>query len=168
MVRMDHGADKRAVYTVHTPTSQMTFRLLPGHHAHYAMDIRRWVAAQRGTVTASVHTTVASNVAQYSKQDVKDARAARQTLRCFGLPDVNRLTAHIGHLRNINTTPRALRLQQNIAGLSLAAVRGKTTQPRMYSSLATYVIRIRAFPIRALFYSSPVSERRLVMNRLNV
>ena len=54
-----------------------------GHHAHYAMDIRRWVAAQRGTVTASVHTTVASNVAQYSKQDVKDARAARQTLRCF-------------------------------------------------------------------------------------
>ena len=30
LVRMDHGADKRAVYTVHTPTSQMTFRLLPG------------------------------------------------------------------------------------------------------------------------------------------
>jgi len=74
-VSMDYpqGEDGHAVYTVRTPTSTLTFELLPGHAAHYATNIRAWVAAQRSRPTeaswAHSFATVASNAAQWSKHD---------------------------------------------------------------------------------------------------
>ena len=108
------------VYTVTTPTTALVFRRMDGWHAHPTCPMPGRQAA--------LVTTVAGNLASYSKGQQTYARRARELQRNLGYPCDQYLINGLSGIENAGVTASDVRRATAIAGPPLPKVRGGTHQ----------------------------------------
>ena len=108
------------IYTITTPTTSLEFRRMEGWHAHPACPMPGYRSA--------LVTTVAGNLAQYSKAQQTYAQRARELQRNLGYPCDQYLINGLSGIENAGVTAADIRRATTIAGPPLAKVRGGTHQ----------------------------------------
>ena len=110
------------VYTVTTPTTTLVFETLPGWHAHPTCQM-----PVADSDSAAFVSTIAQNLANYSKSEQQYAARARQLQKNLGLPGDQTLIRGLSGINNTGVTPADVQRATAIAGAPLAKVRGGST-----------------------------------------
>ena len=110
-------------YTVTTPTTSLVFNNLPGWNAHPACPL-----PTGNDMNATLVTSVASNLAKFSKAEQQYAAEARLLQHRLGDPCDQYLINGLSGIDNAKVVPADVRRATAIAGPPLAKVRGGTHQ----------------------------------------